>query len=82
MTVKEVELKDIFKNEENALAKLVSLACTFDSDIRILDGGKNINVKSIMGMIAFVADKGKKISVSADGPDEENAVNAICEYLS
>lgn len=56
---------------------LVQSACHYDSSIYIIDGEKNINMKSIMGMTILKLTKGKTIQLSADGADENKAVNDI-----
>lgn len=56
---------------------LVQSACHYDSSIYIIDGEKNINMKSIMGMTILKLTKGKTITLTADGVDENKAVNDI-----
>ena len=43
---------------------------------------KNINLKSIMGVISIGNLVGHDVVISADGPDEEEALEAIVEFLS
>jgi catabolite repression HPr-like protein len=42
---------------------------------------KKINAKSIMGMMSLGLATGEKVFVSAEGPDEEEAINNIEKYL-
>lgn len=56
---------------------LVQSACHYDSSLHIIDGEKNINMKSIMGMTILRLTKGKTIQLTADGDDENKAVNDI-----
>lgn len=48
-----VEVADIEKTHKNAIAELVQTACKFESHIEIESEGKNINAKSLMGIMAF-----------------------------
>ncbi len=64
------------------IAMLVQVASQYDSSIHIESGEKYVNAKSIMGMMTLVLNSGEKISVVADGSDEEKAIGAIEEYLS
>ena len=45
-------------------------------------GSKQINAKSIMGMMSLGLDEGENLTVVADGVDEEEAINHIERYLS
>ena len=60
-----------------AAAKLVSLASTFDSDIRIAKDGKSVNGKSIMGVMMLAASQNSSITITANGEDEQAAMNKL-----
>ena len=59
---------------------LVQSACHYESALHLVDGDKNINMKSIMGMTILDLKPGKVLSIVGEGADEEKAVNdiAIC----
>lgn len=77
-----VEVADIEKTYKNPVAQLVQTACKFESHIIIESQGKNINAKSLMGMMAFGLKKGLQVKVSAEGSDEEMAINSIKNFLT
>ena len=77
-----VEVADIEKAHKNPIAELVQTACKFESRIELEGDGKNINAKSLMGIMAFGLKKGMKVCVSATGSDEELAVDSIKQFLS
>ena len=77
-----VEVADIEKAHKNPIAELVQTACRFESHIEIESEGKNINAKSLMGIMAFGLKKGMMVSVSATGSDEELAIDSIKQFLS
>ncbi|AIQ11956.1 HPr family phosphocarrier protein [Paenibacillus durus] len=56
--------------------KLTSAAEQFASQIRIVWEAKNIvsDAKSILGVMALDVAKGTAITLTAEGPDEEQAV--------
>lgn len=81
MTTKNVIVADIYSKHENGLAELVSLACSFDSEIHIEYDTRAINAKSIMGVMLLTAEKGDSVNIVAEGSDEEAAVEAIAEFL-
>ncbi len=56
---------------------LVRLTNTFASHIEISVDGISANAKSIMGLLALGARKGKEVWVTARGEDQEAAVAAV-----
>ena len=68
--------------EARPVAVLVQKASMHDSTIYIHAEGKKVNAKSIMGMMTLGLSVGEKVLVSADGADEEEAINSIEKYLS
>lgn len=77
-----VEVADIEKTHKNPIAELVQTACRFESHIEIGSEGKNINAKSLMGIMAFGLKQGMEVSISAEGSDEEEAVDCIKQFLT
>ncbi len=82
MTKRTMEIKLADGLEANPIAMLVQVASQFDSDIYMEAEGKRVNAKSIMGMMSLGMDAGEKLTVSADGADEEAALDGIEKYLS
>lgn len=60
-----------------ASAKLTQLASRFSSDVFIARAGKRVNAKSIMGVMMLAAGRGTTVTVDAEGPDAEEALQAI-----
>lgn len=58
-------------------ALFVQEANRFNADIYLEKENKKVNAKSIMGIMSLAISKGTNIKISADGSDEENAVNAL-----
>jgi phosphocarrier protein len=63
-------------------AKIVRLASSFSSDIELFKDGLAVNGKSIMGVMMLAAECGSSIMVRADGPDAEQAVEAITQLVA
>jgi phosphocarrier protein HPr len=63
-------------------AKIVRLASSFNSEIELFKDGMAVNGKSIMGVMMLAAECGSSIVVRADGPDAEQAVDAITQLVS
>ncbi|MFD1851203.1 phosphocarrier protein HPr [Oceanobacillus bengalensis] len=56
---------------------LVNKAGQFQSDVNINYKGKNVNLKSIMGVMSLGIPKGGEIEISTEGNDEDEALEAL-----
>lgn len=61
-----------------AAARFVHLASSFSASVRVARGGRDMDGKSIMGLLLLSATQGSTITISADGDDEEPAIAALC----
>ncbi len=68
--------------EARPIAMLVQVASQYDSNIYVECDSKRVNAKSIMGMMTLGLVPGEKVTVTADGADEEKAVGGIEKYLT
>jgi phosphotransferase system HPr (HPr) family protein len=64
-----------------AAAKFVHVATRFKSQIRVAREHRVIDGKSIMGILLLAAPCGASITISADGPDEHEAVAELCKLV-
>jgi phosphocarrier protein HPr len=60
-----------------AAAKFVHLATRFKARVRVAREGREMDGKSIMGLLLLAAAKGVTLSISAEGEDEQAAVEAL-----
>jgi phosphocarrier protein HPr len=60
-----------------AAARFVHAASAFASQIRVAREGRIVDGKSIMGLLLLAAARGTQLTISADGPDEAAAVEAL-----
>ena len=69
-----------------AAAKLVQLSAKYRATIVLLrdDSVKPVeaDAKSILSILLLAAAHGSKLRVRADGSDEDEALDRICEYLA
>ena len=65
-----------------AAAKLVKLAGGFASDIRLLREQREVNAKSIMGVMMLAASQGTQLDIQAKGEDAEQALDALEALVS
>jgi phosphocarrier protein len=75
----------IIKNETGLHARpasqLVKKAGNFKSQIEIIVGEKEVNAKSIMGIMSLGIGKGDEITLKAEGEDAEAAVEGLTEFI-
>ena len=60
-----------------AAARFVHTASAFQSTIRVGHGGREMDGKSIMGILLLSASRGSEITITADGVDERAAVDSL-----
>ncbi len=79
------EKKIIVKNKlglhARAAAKIVTLTNNFTSVVKIKNGNKDADAKSIMKLLMLSAPKGTELTISADGKDEKNAIKSLTDLI-
>ena len=65
-----------------ASAKFVKLASSFESAIHVTRDGVTVDARSIMGLLMLGAGIGCSIDVSAEGPDAEEAMEALTDLVA
>ena len=65
-----------------AAAKFVHLANCFSSRIKVSRNSREMDGKSIMGLLLLAAARGSTIAISAEGIDEQAAVDALVMLVS
>jgi phosphocarrier protein len=78
--------KTLMINNETGLharpaSQLVKKAGNFKSQIEIIVGEKEVNAKSIMGIMSLGLGKGDEITLKAEGEDAEAAVEGLTEFI-
>jgi phosphocarrier protein HPr len=61
---------------------IVQTASKYDSDINLEYKGKKVNLKSIMGVMSLGIGKGAEITISAEGKDEQLALDSLQDTLN
>jgi phosphocarrier protein HPr len=77
MTSQEVTLVNQLGMHARAAAKFVHLATRFTARVRVGREHREMDGKSIMGILLLAAARGSTITISADGSDERDAVDAL-----
>jgi phosphotransferase system HPr (HPr) family protein len=64
-----------------AAAKFVHTASGYRAQIRVARGSREIDGKSIMGLLLLTAAQGTVITITANGADEQDAIAALCALV-
>jgi phosphocarrier protein HPr len=64
-----------------AAARFVHVASRFKSHIHVARDNQIIDGKSIMGILLLAAPCGASITISANGPDEHDAIAELCKLV-
>jgi phosphocarrier protein len=62
-------------------AEIVKLAAKFQSEITVVKDDLDVNGKSIMGVMMLAAEHGSSITFRAEGPDAEQALDALATLV-
>ena len=81
MTSRTVTVVNQLGMHARAAAKFVHLAGRFRSRVIVARQGREMDGKSIMGLLLLAAARGTAITIAADGDDEHAAISALAELV-
>jgi phosphocarrier protein len=81
MTSRSVTVVNQLGMHARAAAKFVHLASRYESHVRVAREMRQMDGKSIMGILLLAAACGSVITISADGADERAAVDALAALV-
>jgi len=81
MTTRSVTVVNQLGLHARAAARFVHLATRYRSQVRVARDTKVMDGKSIMGILLLAAGRGTTITISADGPDEIEAVAVLAHLV-
>jgi len=62
-------------------SRFVQTASKFKCNIKLIKDEKSIDAKSIIEVLSMGINQGSKVTISADGEDEKEAVNTLAELV-
>lgn len=77
MKVIEVTIKNEFGLHARPASLLANMSNEYNSDITIVIDEKEVNAKSVMNLLLLAAGKDTIMKISADGDDEDTALEAL-----
>ena len=81
MTSQAVTVVNQLGMHARAAAKFVHLATRFEARVRVARDQREMDGKSIMGVLLLAAPRGSTITISAEGVDERDAVAALAALV-
>lgn len=81
MTEKNVTVTNPLGVHARPSAMIVQTASKFKSDVSLIKDGNLVNAKSMLGVMTLAAEMGSVVTVRADGPDEDKAVEALVKVF-
>lgn len=77
----EVQIKNKAGLHARPSSLFVQVASNFDSEIKVKYEDEEINGKSIMGLMLLAAEQGAVLTLTANGSDEDEMLDALKELI-
>jgi phosphocarrier protein len=77
VTSRQVKVVNALGLHARAAARFVGVAGRFRSQIRVTRGQRTMDGKSILGLLLLAAARGTELTITAEGPDETDAIDAL-----
>ena len=82
MTSRTVVVVNQLGMHARAAAKFVRIATRYQARVRVARDAREMDGKSIMGILLLAAARGTSITISAEGADEDEAVQALVALVA
>jgi phosphocarrier protein HPr len=82
MLSKEVQICNKKGLHARAASKLVQVAAKFSSKIQLSRDGQTSDAKSILGVLVLAAHQGSFLTITAEGEDEGQAIEALSDLIN
>ncbi len=81
MTEREFTVTNEFGLHARPAGQVATLAAQFEANLEIASQNEWVSARSVLSMLSLAIGPGSLVRVRAEGPDEENAVDAIGALL-
>jgi phosphocarrier protein len=82
MVSREVTVVNRLGMHARAAAKFVHLATKYRAQVHVTRDDRHMDGKSIMGILLLAAARGMRITISAEGDDEQDALEALVSLVA
>jgi phosphocarrier protein len=80
-TVRELKIRNKFGIHARPAALFVKTAGSYDAEVMVEKDGMKVSGKSIMGLLTLEGYKGSVLTISAEGPDAYQVLEALQELV-
>jgi len=81
MVQKVVQVKNKLGLHARPALLFVNIATKFEADVYLGRDNHEVNGKSIMGVMMLAAEMGSKLTITAKGQDEKEAIKALIDLI-
>lgn len=81
MVTRDVTIKNSVGLHARPATFFIQKSNSFKSSIWVEREDRRVNAKSLLGVLSLGIVKGMEITLVADGPDEEEAIEALAELI-
>ena len=81
ISTKEVTVRLSAGLHHQPATRFIQTANRYSSTLRVLYGGNSVNAKSLLGVVSLSIGAGAQITLTADGPDAGDALQALEQCL-
>lgn len=81
MVARTVTVANALGIHARAAARFAHAATAFRARVRVARDGRVVDGKSIMGLLLLAAPLCTALVISADGPDEAEALDTLCQLV-
>lgn len=82
MTTANVTIINKLGLHARAATRLVQTAGEYRAEVFVAKAGKEVNGKSILGIMMLAAAKGSELTIRCEGPDADEALKAVVELIA
>ena len=82
MVIKDIVVQNEVGLHARPATFFIQRANEFKSSIWVVKDERKVNAKSLLGVLSMGIVKDTAVNIVADGPDEELAVNTLCQLIS
>lgn len=82
MKTREVTIQNTYGLHARPATFFIQKANTYKSSISVIKDDKRVNAKSLLGVLSLGVVKGMTVTLSADGPDEDEALDGLAELVN
>lgn len=81
MLTRDITIQISDANLNGTITFFIRKANEFKSQVDVIHNNVRVNAKSLLGMISMGLHTGSEISITAEGPDAQEALDALCQLL-